>query len=85
MFQKINVLVCVLVIGIVVSLSIGVPAFAQTKEATQKIVTKNDYSQTSNWLCRPGRQDACVYLSHRIDRPDTEQRYDCWTGRTKSG
>lgn len=42
-------------------------SFAQTATATPAqepakpaAVAKNDYSNSDNWLCRPGRQDACA-------------------------
>ncbi|MEW6184306.1 MAG: DUF3089 domain-containing protein, partial [Thermodesulfobacteriota bacterium] len=31
-----------------------------TAPAPPKAVEKNDYAQAENWLCRPGRQDACA-------------------------
>src|SRR5271156_5660735 len=48
--------------------------FAQTaappaaQEAAKPAATaKNDYGDGANWLCRPGRQDACaVYLSTSV-------------------
>ncbi|HEY6968428.1 MAG TPA: DUF3089 domain-containing protein [Candidatus Angelobacter sp.] len=33
---------------------------AQTEAAAKPAVAKNDYSNGDNWLCRPGRQDACA-------------------------
>ncbi len=35
------------------------PAFAAA-QAVAQTPTSADYSQDANWLCRPGRQDACV-------------------------
>src|SRR5436305_5999104 len=33
---------------------------AQTAEQAKPAAAKNDYSNAGNWLCRPGRQDACA-------------------------
>lgn len=33
---------------------------AQTEAPAKPVVAKNDYSNGDNWLCRPGRQDACA-------------------------
>ena len=33
---------------------------AQTAEQAKPAAAKNDYSNADNWLCRPGRQDACA-------------------------
>lgn len=35
-------------------------ALAQTAEQAKPAPAKNDYSNADNWLCRPGRQDACT-------------------------
>ena len=32
----------------------------QAKPAAAPAPAKNDYSNGDNWLCRPGRQDACA-------------------------
>jgi len=37
---------------VVVILAVAASALAQS--------TRNDYSDPKTWLCRPGRQDACV-------------------------
>ena len=60
MIKKSSVIVFVLAVGFIISFSSVIPVFGQTKDAPVKTVVKNDYSQLSNWLCRPGRQDACV-------------------------
>ncbi len=60
MVKKSFVIVFVLAVGFGVGFSSVIPAFAQTKDAPVKVVAKNDYSQPSTWLCRPGQQDACV-------------------------
>jgi hypothetical protein len=60
MLKKNSIVVFVLVVGFIVGFSSVTPGFGQTKDAPVTTVVKNDYSQPSNWLCRPGRQDACV-------------------------
>ncbi|HXG93792.1 MAG TPA: DUF3089 domain-containing protein [Blastocatellia bacterium] len=35
-------------------------AQSQAQPATTNTASKNDYSDGKNWLCRPGRQDACA-------------------------
>ncbi len=50
----------IFLIGLILSLFPVIPILAQTAETDKKMVEKNDYSQPSTWLCRPGRQDACV-------------------------
>ncbi len=46
--------------GVIISLFSGLSVTAQTKASDEKVAAKNDYSQPSTWLCRPGRQDACA-------------------------
>jgi hypothetical protein len=46
--------------GLILGLFSGLTVSAQTKDVAEKVVGKNDYSQSSNWLCRPGGQDACA-------------------------
>ena len=50
----------VFIAGVFVGLFSGLTVSAQTKEVAEKVAAKNDYSQSSTWLCRPGGQDACA-------------------------
>ena len=45
-------------LGLIIGLGLGVAACAQPAPAASP--TPNDYTQDANWLCRPGRQDACA-------------------------
>jgi len=36
------------------------PPAAQQPAKSAATAAKNDYSNGDNWLCRPGRQDACA-------------------------
>jgi hypothetical protein len=41
----------------------------------------NDYSDGANWLCRPGREDACaVDLAATIVRADGTRSHEDWSG-----
>jgi len=46
------------VLGLVTTLGLGAAACAQPAPAGP--VAPNDYAKDENWLCRPGRQDACA-------------------------
>ncbi|MBN1664654.1 MAG: DUF3089 domain-containing protein [Deltaproteobacteria bacterium] len=79
MLHKIYTLVLVFCIGILVSVSMGAPAIAQTKDAADKIAAKIDYSEPSTWLCRPGRQDACIVdLSTTVVAADGSLTREDW-------
>jgi len=44
-------------------------------------VAKNDYSKGENWLCRPGRQDACATdLSATVISADGKMKMETWAG-----
>ncbi len=43
-----------------VALAAALPAVAQTQAAAPPAAKPNDYTDPANWLCRPGRKDACV-------------------------
>jgi hypothetical protein len=45
-------------LGLITTLGLGAPACAQPAPAGP--VTPNDYAKDENWLCRPGRADACA-------------------------
>ena len=47
--------------------------------------TPNDYSDGKNWLCRPGRQDACaVDMTATIIKADGSMTRDTWTADAKA-
>lgn len=67
--------------------------FAQTaapaaqKEATPEglAAPKNDYSNGDNWLCRPGRQDACaVDLTTTVISADGKLTRESWAANSKA-
>ena len=52
-----------LLVSALVSASVGYSQTAgspQTDTPAKPAIAKNDYSNGDNWLCRPGRQDACA-------------------------
>ena len=57
---KRSIITWVFMAGVFFCLFPGLPVSAQTKDVSEKVAEKNDYSQSSNWLCRPGGQDACA-------------------------
>jgi Protein of unknown function (DUF3089) len=62
----------------------SIPAAAQTPPAAQTTATApaatNDYTDDKNWLCRPGRQDACaVDLATTIVSADGTLTPEPWT------
>jgi hypothetical protein len=62
---------------LVAALAVSEKASAQAPE--QPKPSKNDYSQGSSWLCRPGRQDACtVDLSTTIVAADGKLTRETW-------
>ena len=55
------------------------PAQTQAAPAAPAPQPKNDYSNGDNWLCRPGRQDACaVDLSTTIVSADGKLKTEKW-------
>ncbi|HWA00710.1 MAG TPA: DUF3089 domain-containing protein [Caulobacterales bacterium] len=66
------------------------PAHAQGAEATQAATAPADYSIDANWLCRPGRDDACAHdqsatvisadgtLTREPFRPNAAPPIDCF-------
>lgn len=62
-------------------------AFAQTQAqpATPAATSKNDYSDGKNWLCRPGRQDACaVDLNATVVAADGKLKQEKWSANPKA-
>src|SRR5579864_2128590 len=56
------------------------PSPAQKEAAPGPPAPKNDYSNGDNWLCRPGRQDACsVDLTTTVIAADGKLRRETWT------
>jgi len=56
------------------------PAAAQAQDATAQAAAPNDYAVGANWLCRPGRQDACaVDLSTTVVRADGTVSAEAWS------
>jgi hypothetical protein len=71
--------------GLVYNLLPVISVSAQTKEAVQKAAEKNDYSQPSTWLCRPGRQDACaVDLASTFIAADGTLTREDWTANPEA-
>jgi hypothetical protein len=74
-------------LGLTVGLALGSAACAQAPEAS---TAPNDYGKTENWLCLPGRQDACAIdqtttivqadgkTSTEAFKPATNAPYDCF-------
>jgi Protein of unknown function (DUF3089) len=71
-------------------LNAGTPATAQTaaaspaqNQAAPQAATRNDYSNGDNWLCRPGRQDACaVDLSTTVITADGKLKTEKWAANS---
>ncbi|HET8677963.1 MAG TPA: DUF3089 domain-containing protein [Blastocatellia bacterium] len=62
-------------------------AYAQTQAqpATPAAASKNDYSDGKNWLCRPGRQDACaVDLNATVVAADGKLKQEKWSANPKA-
>lgn len=63
---------------------------AQTPGATSQteakpLVAKNDYSNGDNWLCRPGRQDACaVDLTTTVISSKGKLKRETWAANPKA-
>ena len=59
---------------------------AQTKPLEAAAApAKNDYSSGENWLCRPGRQDACaVDLAATIVAADGKLKNEPWAANPKA-
>src|SRR5579863_2446905 len=65
-------------IAIVFTLLCAIVAPAQT-ESAKPPAAKNDYSKGENWLCRPGRQDACaVNLTTTVISADGKLKRETW-------
>jgi hypothetical protein len=65
------------------------PAAAQAQEqpkpAAAPAPAKNDYSNGDNWLCRPGRQDACaVDLTTTVVAADGKMTREAWAANPKA-
>ncbi len=74
--------------GLATGLALSAPAFAQTPPTPTP--APNDYGKADNWLCWPGRQDACSVdqtttvvqadgkTSTETFKPATAPAYDCF-------
>src|SRR5713101_1855154 len=61
------------------------PAQEQAKPAAAPAPAKNDYSNGDNWLCRPGRQDACaVDLTTTVVTAEGKLTREIWTADPKA-
>src|SRR5260370_18476403 len=61
------------------------PAQEQPKPAAAPAPAKNDYSNGDNWLCRPGRQDACaVDLTTTVVTVDGKLAREAWAANPKA-
>jgi len=62
------------------------PAPAQTEPPAKPTpVAKNDYSNGDNWLCRPGRQDACAAdLSTTVISAKGKLKQEAWAANPKA-
>jgi hypothetical protein len=82
---KRSIMTWIFMAAIICSLFPVRPVPAQTNEAAPKVAEKNDYSQPSTWLCRPGRQDACaVDLASTVIAPDGTLTREDWTANPEA-
>src|ERR1700734_1147307 len=74
-------LLSVCAIGTFAQTAATTPATAPAQESPKTApVAKNDYTNGDNWLCRPGRQDACdVALSTTVITADGKLTRQDWT------
>ena len=73
------------IIGCVLAgtLTLGQRGLAQSTSGQS--VTRNDYSKGENWLCRPGRHDACdVDLSTTVVTAEGKLTRETWTADPKA-
>jgi hypothetical protein len=78
-----------LIIGCVLATGLTVVQkdFAQTAsiQAAGQAASRNDYSKGENWLCRPGRKDACdVDLSTTVVTAEGKLTRETWTADPKA-
>lgn len=58
---------------------------AQTEASAKPAVAKNDYSKGDNWLCRPGRQDACaIDLTTTVISASGKLKRENWAANPKA-
>ncbi len=58
----------------------GVVGLSQTPSSTGVPAAKNDYSKGENWLCRPGRTDACAAdLRATVVSADGKLKQENWS------
>lgn len=80
MLQKIIIASALLITGGSAVLSTQTPAASPAQqEAAPAPASKNDYSNGDNWLCRPGRQDACtIDLTTTVISADGKLKTEKW-------
>lgn len=62
-----------------VIVGLGFTQTAPSAQAEKPAVAKNDYSNGDNWLCRPGRQDACaVDLTTTVISANGKLKRETW-------
>jgi hypothetical protein len=65
--------------GVVTAAQTATPSPAQTETTAPAAPSKNDYSNGDNWLCRPGRQDACaVDLTTTVISTEGKLKRETW-------
>ncbi|HEX9224124.1 MAG TPA: DUF3089 domain-containing protein [Candidatus Acidoferrales bacterium] len=63
----------------------AVQAQEQAKPAAPPAPARNDYSNGDNWLCRPGRQDACaVDLTTTVVAAEGKMTREAWAANPKA-
>jgi hypothetical protein len=65
--------------GVLLGLAFAAPAAAQTASAPPT-AKPNDYTDPATWLCRPGRNDACVSdQTATVVAPDGTEKVEAWS------
>lgn len=84
MIQRFVIAVTLLYAFAGITLAQTAAAPAQT-ETAKPAVAKNDYSKGENWLCRPGRHDACaVDLTTTVISADGKLKREAWTANANA-
>src|SRR5262249_41613782 len=83
--RKESVMRRALIIGCVLAASLTIVQTDLAQSTSAQSTTKNDYSKDENWLCRPGRKDACdVDLSATIVTAEGKLTRETWTADPKA-
>src|SRR5690242_11978446 len=73
-----------MILALIAGLAAVEKGLAQAQQ-TQPAQANNDYSKGENWLCRPGRQDACaVDLTTTVVAADGKLTEEKWTANPKA-